>query len=304
MSHTDGIEGMCTLLLCSTFHFLHIWHTCLPNASRNLTGTQDTDFYAIFYSKFLSRLLCTCQNSLFVHVTVLHTASFVILWFSSTLLCFHSSQFLSPFLEVLLWLQGIVLTWFRLCWIVSNGDFLILIAVVIRICHQALIGWYFMAASHWHSWWSSSFHALWVTQHDWAFWLLLSMYQQLSVQVLYSILPKFWAGYYILIYIHFEELMKSVVIHSGLSQQFMMKVMVWRWRSLSQGYKLQLHLLSCYFPIVVAEVSLQFLSYLWLKPTRWTALSLVVFVFGFAGTHTVISFKELLRGFFLQISFI
>jgi hypothetical protein len=141
VSHTDGIEGMCTLLLCSTFHFLHIWHTCLPNTSRNVTGTQDTDFYAIFCSKFLSRLLCTCQNPLFVHVTVLQTASLVILWFSSTLLCFHSFQFLSPYLEVLLWLQkGIVLTLFWLCWIVSNGDFLILTAVVIKICYQALIG--------------------------------------------------------------------------------------------------------------------------------------------------------------------
>lgn len=72
--------------------------------------------------------------------------------------------------------------------------------------------------------------------------------------------------------------MKSVVIHSGLSQQFMMKVMVWRWWSLSQDYKLQLHLLSCYFPIVVAEISLQVLSYLWLKLTRWTA-SVLLYLF-------------------------
>lgn len=77
----------------------------------------------------------------------------------------------------------------------------------------------------------------------------------------------------------------------------MMKVMVWRCRLLSQGYKLQLHLLSCCFPIVVVEILLQFLRYLWLKLTRLTALSLVVFVFGFAGTHTMISLKELLRSF-------
>jgi hypothetical protein len=94
--------------------------------------------------------------------------------------------------------------------------------------------------------------------------------------------------------------MKSVVIHSSVSQQFMMKmkVMVWRW--LSQGYKLQLHLLSCYFPIVVAEISLQFLTYLWLKLTRWTALSLVVFFFGCAGTHTTIPLKRYWGVFFCK----
>jgi hypothetical protein len=60
--------------------------------------------------------------------------------------------------------------------------------------------------------------------HDWVFLLLSELQLKLRTQILFNGLSRFWADYYILIYTHFQELMKSVGSHGSLSLLLVMEV--------------------------------------------------------------------------------
>lgn len=49
----------------------------------------------------------------------------------------------------------------------------------------------------------------------------------------WNVLPEFWVDSYVLMYMHYQELMKSVGSHGSLSLQFSMKVTLCE--GLSQG---------------------------------------------------------------------
>jgi hypothetical protein len=55
---------------------------------------------------------------------------------------------------------------------------------------------------------------------------LPAMQQQLRMEILYNGLPYIWADYYVLIYTHHWELMRSVGTHGSLSWLLMEKTMV------------------------------------------------------------------------------
>jgi hypothetical protein len=60
--------------------------------------------------------------------------------------------------------------------------------------------------------------------HDWVFLLLSELQLKLRTQILFNGLSRFWADYYILIYTHFQELMKSAGSHGSLSLLLVMEV--------------------------------------------------------------------------------
>jgi hypothetical protein len=55
---------------------------------------------------------------------------------------------------------------------------------------------------------------------------LPAMQQQLRMEILYNGLPYVWADYYVLIYTHHWELMRSVGTHGSLSWLLMEKTTV------------------------------------------------------------------------------
>jgi hypothetical protein len=264
-----------------------MWHTCLPNASRNVTGTQDTDFYVFFALSFWADYYVLVKTHyLFVSLSFI---LLVLLIFDLVLpFCVFILLSSSPYLEVLLWLQGIVLTLFGFAglWVME-------------------IFWFFSKSAIRHSFGSTSWQPVTGIHDDHEAAMLCEWHNMTEPSVCFCQCNRdsvcrfctvFCTNFrLVILYLStptvrswWNQWLSIVACHSNSW---------WRWQSLSRGYKLQLHLLSYYFPIVVAEISLQFLRYLWLELTRLTALSLV-FVFGFAGTPTMIPLKELLRSFF------
>ncbi len=68
------------------------------------------------------------------------------------------------------------------------------------------------------------------------FMFLPAMQQQLRMEILYNGLPYVWADYYVLIYTHHWELMRSVGTHGSLSWLLMEKTTVWHFVGNSEGY--------------------------------------------------------------------
>jgi len=78
--------------------------------------------------------------------------------------------------------------------------------------------------------------------------------------------PTFWADHSIFFYTHHQELAKSLVSQCSSSLLFMIKVMVWHF--VSDSHKVMTALIVVLCSIAIAEISLQFLKYLF--PITWT----------------------------------